>query len=179
MENDISAFTYERTLVMEQRSQMLKQMQLSKTEREREVRGATRGCCWALGSVGCVPRCRAGLSFPGPRVAARAASLGPPRAFVPTPGFVNSWWRGFCPHLPSPRGSRPRPHRPPGSGPVSARPRPSCSCTAPPLLHHIPTGHLLLSLHPQTSSHQLVTPLPALSWLTCPRGLARPDPVPA
>lgn len=36
-ENDISAFTYEKTLVMEQRSQMLKQMQLSKNEREREV----------------------------------------------------------------------------------------------------------------------------------------------
>uniref|UniRef100_A0AAR2K1H7 Solute carrier family 12 member 7a n=1 Tax=Pygocentrus nattereri TaxID=42514 RepID=A0AAR2K1H7_PYGNA len=35
--SDISAFTYEKTLVMEQRSQMLKQMQLSKTEREREV----------------------------------------------------------------------------------------------------------------------------------------------
>uniref|UniRef100_A0A8C2FZ13 Solute carrier family 12 member 7a n=1 Tax=Cyprinus carpio TaxID=7962 RepID=A0A8C2FZ13_CYPCA len=33
---DISAFTNEKTLVMEQRSQMLKQMQLSKTERERE-----------------------------------------------------------------------------------------------------------------------------------------------
>lgn len=38
VENDISAFTYEKTLVMEQRSQMLKQMQLSRTEREREVR---------------------------------------------------------------------------------------------------------------------------------------------
>lgn len=36
-DNDISAFTYEKTLVMEQRSQMLKQMQLSRTEREREV----------------------------------------------------------------------------------------------------------------------------------------------
>ncbi|XP_053570333.1 solute carrier family 12 member 7 [Bombina bombina] len=36
-ENDISAFTYEKTLMMEQRSQMLKQMQLSKTEREREA----------------------------------------------------------------------------------------------------------------------------------------------
>uniref|UniRef100_A0A3Q2Z224 Solute carrier family 12 member 7a n=1 Tax=Hippocampus comes TaxID=109280 RepID=A0A3Q2Z224_HIPCM len=35
--NDISAFTYEKTLVMEQRSQMLKQMQLSRTEREREA----------------------------------------------------------------------------------------------------------------------------------------------
>uniref|UniRef100_A0A6Q2Y1S6 Solute carrier family 12 member 7b n=1 Tax=Esox lucius TaxID=8010 RepID=A0A6Q2Y1S6_ESOLU len=35
--SDISAFTYEKTLVMEQRSQMLKQMQLSRTEREREV----------------------------------------------------------------------------------------------------------------------------------------------
>lgn len=39
VENDISAFTYERTLMMEQRSQMLKQMQLSKTEQEREVCG--------------------------------------------------------------------------------------------------------------------------------------------
>uniref|UniRef100_A0A8C7XTH7 Solute carrier family 12 member 7a n=1 Tax=Oryzias sinensis TaxID=183150 RepID=A0A8C7XTH7_9TELE len=34
--HDISAFTYEKTLMMEQRSQMLKQMQLSRTERERE-----------------------------------------------------------------------------------------------------------------------------------------------
>uniref|UniRef100_G3UK12 Solute carrier family 12 member 7 n=1 Tax=Loxodonta africana TaxID=9785 RepID=G3UK12_LOXAF len=37
VENDISAFTYEKTLMMEQRSQMLKQMQLSKNEREREA----------------------------------------------------------------------------------------------------------------------------------------------
>lgn len=37
LDNDISAFTYEKTLVMEQRSQMLKQMQLSKNEREREA----------------------------------------------------------------------------------------------------------------------------------------------
>jgi len=37
VENDISAFTYEKTLMMEQRSQMLKQMQLSKTEQEREA----------------------------------------------------------------------------------------------------------------------------------------------
>lgn len=35
-DSDISAFTYEKTLVMEQRSQMLKQMHLSRTERERE-----------------------------------------------------------------------------------------------------------------------------------------------
>uniref|UniRef100_A0A8C6UB40 Solute carrier family 12 member 7b n=1 Tax=Neogobius melanostomus TaxID=47308 RepID=A0A8C6UB40_9GOBI len=41
-DNDISAFTYEKTLVMEQRSQMLKQMQLSRTEREREVRRTHR-----------------------------------------------------------------------------------------------------------------------------------------
>ncbi|KAI4885893.1 hypothetical protein NFI96_032836 [Prochilodus magdalenae] len=40
-ESDISAFTYEKTLVMEQRSQMLKQMQLSKTEREREIQSIT------------------------------------------------------------------------------------------------------------------------------------------
>ncbi|KAM5260191.1 solute carrier family 12 member 7 isoform 1-T1 [Hipposideros larvatus] len=37
VESDISAFTYEKTLLMEQRSQMVKQMQLSKTEREREA----------------------------------------------------------------------------------------------------------------------------------------------
>uniref|UniRef100_A0A4W5MFE8 Solute carrier family 12 member 7a n=1 Tax=Hucho hucho TaxID=62062 RepID=A0A4W5MFE8_9TELE len=36
-DSDIAAFTYEKTLVMEQRSQMLKQMQLSRSEREREV----------------------------------------------------------------------------------------------------------------------------------------------
>uniref|UniRef100_A0A4W5LWF7 Solute carrier family 12 member 7 n=1 Tax=Hucho hucho TaxID=62062 RepID=A0A4W5LWF7_9TELE len=36
-DSDIAAFTYEKTLVMEQRSQMLKQMQLSRNEREREV----------------------------------------------------------------------------------------------------------------------------------------------
>uniref|UniRef100_A0A8C3TCR7 Solute carrier family 12 member 7 n=1 Tax=Chelydra serpentina TaxID=8475 RepID=A0A8C3TCR7_CHESE len=40
-ENDISAFTYEKTLMMEQRSQMLKQMQLSKNEREREIQSIT------------------------------------------------------------------------------------------------------------------------------------------
>uniref|UniRef100_A0A8C0L7T1 Solute carrier family 12 member 4 n=1 Tax=Canis lupus dingo TaxID=286419 RepID=A0A8C0L7T1_CANLU len=37
--SDISAYTYERTLMMEQRSQMLRQMRLTKTEREREVSG--------------------------------------------------------------------------------------------------------------------------------------------
>uniref|UniRef100_A0A3B5KYL8 SLC12A transporter C-terminal domain-containing protein n=1 Tax=Xiphophorus couchianus TaxID=32473 RepID=A0A3B5KYL8_9TELE len=37
-DSDISAYTYEKTLVMEQRSQMLKQINLTKTEREREVR---------------------------------------------------------------------------------------------------------------------------------------------
>ncbi|XP_071347801.1 solute carrier family 12 member 7-like isoform X2 [Trachinotus anak] len=36
-DSDISAFTYEKTLMMEQRTQMLKQMQLSRTEREREA----------------------------------------------------------------------------------------------------------------------------------------------
>lgn len=39
-DSDISAYTYERTLMMEQRSQMLRQMRLSKTEREREVNRA-------------------------------------------------------------------------------------------------------------------------------------------
>lgn len=37
-DGDISAYTYEKTLVMEQRSQMLKQINLTKNEREREVR---------------------------------------------------------------------------------------------------------------------------------------------
>ena len=36
-DSDISAYTYEKTLVMEQRSQILKQINLSKNEREREV----------------------------------------------------------------------------------------------------------------------------------------------
>ncbi|XP_022047872.1 solute carrier family 12 member 7 isoform X3 [Acanthochromis polyacanthus] len=40
-DNDISAFTYEKTLMMEQRSQMLKQMHLSRTEREREIQSIT------------------------------------------------------------------------------------------------------------------------------------------
>ncbi|XP_072307345.1 solute carrier family 12 member 7 isoform X3 [Eucyclogobius newberryi] len=40
-DNDISAFTYEKTLVMEQRSQMLRQMQLSRAEREREIQSIT------------------------------------------------------------------------------------------------------------------------------------------
>uniref|UniRef100_A0A4W3J2R7 Solute carrier family 12 member 5 n=1 Tax=Callorhinchus milii TaxID=7868 RepID=A0A4W3J2R7_CALMI len=36
-DSDISAYTYERTLMMEQRSQILKEMHLTKNEREREV----------------------------------------------------------------------------------------------------------------------------------------------
>uniref|UniRef100_A0A4W4HHX3 Solute carrier family 12 member 7a n=1 Tax=Electrophorus electricus TaxID=8005 RepID=A0A4W4HHX3_ELEEL len=40
-ERDISAFTYEKTLVMEQRCLLLKQMQLSRTEREREIQSIT------------------------------------------------------------------------------------------------------------------------------------------
>uniref|UniRef100_A0A8C5NA75 Solute carrier family 12 member 4 n=1 Tax=Gouania willdenowi TaxID=441366 RepID=A0A8C5NA75_GOUWI len=38
-DSDISAYTYERTLMMEQRSQMLRQMRLSSAERQREVCG--------------------------------------------------------------------------------------------------------------------------------------------
>lgn len=49
-ESDISAYTYEKTLVMEQRSQILKQMHLTKNEREREVRLQAG---WALGSDPC------------------------------------------------------------------------------------------------------------------------------
>ncbi|XP_066482618.1 solute carrier family 12 member 5 [Tiliqua scincoides] len=40
-ESDISAYTYEKTLVMEQRSQILKQMHLTKTERECEIQSIT------------------------------------------------------------------------------------------------------------------------------------------
>lgn len=51
-DSDISAFTYEKTLMMEQRSQMLKQMQLSRTEREREVQSDSHmfylTVCWSL-----------------------------------------------------------------------------------------------------------------------------------
>uniref|UniRef100_A0A8C6PBP0 Solute carrier family 12 member 5a n=1 Tax=Nothobranchius furzeri TaxID=105023 RepID=A0A8C6PBP0_NOTFU len=40
-DSDISAYTYEKTLVMEQRSQMLKQINLTKNEREREIQSIT------------------------------------------------------------------------------------------------------------------------------------------
>ncbi|XP_048832822.1 solute carrier family 12 member 7 isoform X5 [Brienomyrus brachyistius] len=40
-DSDISAFTYEKTLMMEQRSQMLKQIHLSRTEQEREIQSIT------------------------------------------------------------------------------------------------------------------------------------------
>uniref|UniRef100_A0AAQ6AG06 Solute carrier family 12 member 4 n=1 Tax=Amphiprion ocellaris TaxID=80972 RepID=A0AAQ6AG06_AMPOC len=43
-DSDISAYTYERTLMMEQRSQMLRQMRLSSAERQREV-------CWDQSNV--------------------------------------------------------------------------------------------------------------------------------
>uniref|UniRef100_A0A4W4EEP0 Solute carrier family 12 member 6 n=1 Tax=Electrophorus electricus TaxID=8005 RepID=A0A4W4EEP0_ELEEL len=46
-DSDISAYTYERTLMMEQRSQMLRQMRLSKSDREREV-GWGGGVCKGL-----------------------------------------------------------------------------------------------------------------------------------
>ena len=37
MDTDIEAYTYERTLVMEQRSKMLKQMRLTRKESRKEV----------------------------------------------------------------------------------------------------------------------------------------------
>ncbi|KAJ4934868.1 hypothetical protein JOQ06_007649, partial [Pogonophryne albipinna] len=40
-DGDISAYTYEKTLVMEQRSQILKQMHLTKNEKEREIQSIT------------------------------------------------------------------------------------------------------------------------------------------
>lgn len=50
-ESDISAYTYEKTLVMEQRSQILKQMHLTKNEREREVRPQdSLGGSWLRGA---------------------------------------------------------------------------------------------------------------------------------
>uniref|UniRef100_A0A8D0A7F5 Solute carrier family 12 member 5b n=1 Tax=Sander lucioperca TaxID=283035 RepID=A0A8D0A7F5_SANLU len=41
VDNDISAYTYEKTLIMEQRSQILKQMHLTKNEMEREIQSIT------------------------------------------------------------------------------------------------------------------------------------------
>lgn len=64
MESDISAFTYEKTLLMEQRSQMVKQMQLSKTEREREVRA---GCLRPSAEARACTGDGAGPSAPQPR----------------------------------------------------------------------------------------------------------------
>ncbi|XP_067250071.1 solute carrier family 12 member 5b isoform X1 [Chanodichthys erythropterus] len=40
-DSDISAYTYEKTLVMEQRSKILKEMHLTKNEREREIQSIT------------------------------------------------------------------------------------------------------------------------------------------
>uniref|UniRef100_A0A3Q3LWX2 Solute carrier family 12 member 5b n=1 Tax=Mastacembelus armatus TaxID=205130 RepID=A0A3Q3LWX2_9TELE len=40
-DSDISAYTYEKTLIMEQRSQILKQMHLTKNEMEREIQSIT------------------------------------------------------------------------------------------------------------------------------------------
>ncbi|KAK0155092.1 Solute carrier family 12 member 5 [Merluccius polli] len=40
-DSDVSAYTYEKTLVMEQRSQILKQMHLTKNEMEREIQSIT------------------------------------------------------------------------------------------------------------------------------------------
>ncbi|XP_057212616.1 solute carrier family 12 member 5b isoform X1 [Triplophysa rosa] len=40
-DSDISAYTYEKTLVMEQRSHLLKEMHLTKNEREREIQSIT------------------------------------------------------------------------------------------------------------------------------------------
>lgn len=50
-DSDISAYTYEKTLVMEQRSQIIKQMQLTKNEMEREVNDT-------LSQFNCQPRFR-------------------------------------------------------------------------------------------------------------------------
>uniref|UniRef100_A0A8C1WN69 Solute carrier family 12 member 5b n=1 Tax=Cyprinus carpio TaxID=7962 RepID=A0A8C1WN69_CYPCA len=47
-DSDISAYTYEKTLVMEQRSQILKEMHLTKNEREREMRPNLYQCCISL-----------------------------------------------------------------------------------------------------------------------------------
>ncbi|XP_030286325.1 solute carrier family 12 member 6 isoform X6 [Sparus aurata] len=70
-DSDISAYTYERTLMMEQRSQMLRQMRLSKSDREREgnpgssssrqeAGGATRSqrVRWSFDDVYLSPRFR-------------------------------------------------------------------------------------------------------------------------
>uniref|UniRef100_A0A3P8QZ63 Solute carrier family 12 member 6 n=1 Tax=Astatotilapia calliptera TaxID=8154 RepID=A0A3P8QZ63_ASTCA len=57
-DSDISAYTYERTLMMEQRCQMLRQMRLSKSDRDREVgveslqRGFDRNSMLRLTSIG-------------------------------------------------------------------------------------------------------------------------------
>ncbi|XP_054863691.1 solute carrier family 12 member 6-like isoform X2 [Amphiprion ocellaris] len=57
-DSDISAYTYERTLMMEQRSQMLRQMRLSKSDRERErVR-------WSFDDVYLSPRYRSTGGLP-------------------------------------------------------------------------------------------------------------------
>lgn len=88
--SDISAYTYERTLMMEQRSQMLRQMRLTKTEREREVSG--------LGEVGAGGRGRpletpsgGGIRTTDPSPTQTSTHLREPR---------RSCWARQVPHLP-------------------------------------------------------------------------------
>ncbi|XP_074500098.1 solute carrier family 12 member 5b isoform X2 [Sebastes fasciatus] len=60
-DGDISAYTYEKTLVMEQRSQILKQMHLTKNEKEREIQSITdssRGSIRRKNSTAPPPRSR-------------------------------------------------------------------------------------------------------------------------
>uniref|UniRef100_A0A8C5FCX7 Solute carrier family 12 member 5b n=1 Tax=Gadus morhua TaxID=8049 RepID=A0A8C5FCX7_GADMO len=54
-DSDISAYTYEKTLVMEQRSQILKQINLSKNEREREVEQVLKRVSWTATAPPSVP----------------------------------------------------------------------------------------------------------------------------
>jgi solute carrier family 12 (potassium/chloride transporter), member 4/6 len=44
MDSDISAYTYERTLVMEQRNQMLRELRLNK----KESQGVVRACFYYI-----------------------------------------------------------------------------------------------------------------------------------
>uniref|UniRef100_A0AAY4CHQ7 Solute carrier family 12 member 5 n=1 Tax=Denticeps clupeoides TaxID=299321 RepID=A0AAY4CHQ7_9TELE len=67
-DSDISAYTYEKTLMMEQRSQILKQINLTKTEREREVRPAAALPIRSVGKMfrpSLIPRARSSPATEG------------------------------------------------------------------------------------------------------------------
>lgn len=108
---------------------MLKQMQLSRTEREREVRVAP-------GARGRGPRRSPGVRLPPTGLCSSARLVTVGNGLVSTPGFVTGWWHGpptpppvrlqrLLPRLPLPHVHSANCPHPTGTG---APWRPLCCC---------------------------------------------------